>query len=139
LIFREGVMNRKFVISAAVMFVLAWGLSFIVHGLLLGPDYAATPGMRPPAEAQRIIGYLILAQAIFGVAFAWVYLRGKEDKPWLAQGIRYGIAIAALTVIPTYLIYHVVTPIALAVAIKQIIFDTIRLVLMGVVLAWINR
>ena len=132
-------MTKKCIISAVVMFVMAWGLSFVVHGLLLGPDYAVTPGMRPPAEAQKIVYFIILAQAIFGVAFLWIYVQGKEDKPWLAQGLRYGIAIAALTVIPTYLIYHVVTPIALAVVIKQIVFDTIRVVLMGVVLAWINR
>jgi len=132
-------MTRKCIISAVVMFVMAWGLSFVVHGILLAADYAVTPGMRPPAEAQARIHWLILAQAIFGVAFAWVYVQGKEDKPWLAQGVRYGIAIAALTVIPTYLIYHVVTPIELTVAIKQIVFDTIRVVLMGIVLAWINR
>ncbi len=132
-------MTRKCIISAVVMFVMAWGLSFVVHGLLLGADYQDTPGMRPPAQAQQIIGYLILAQAIFGAAFAWVYLQGKEDKPWLAQGIRFGIAVACLTVIPTYLIYHVVTPVPLALAIKQIVFDTIRVVLMGIVLAWINR
>jgi hypothetical protein len=132
-------MNRKCIISAVVMFVMAWGLSFVVHGLLLGGDYAATPGMRPPAEAQKIIGWLILAQAFFGVAFAWVYVQGKEDKPWLVQGIRFGIAVAFLTVIPTYLIYHVVTPVPLALALKQIVYDTIRVVLMGVVLAWINR
>jgi hypothetical protein len=93
----------------------------------------------PPAQAQQIIGYLILAQAIFGAAFAWVYVQGKEDKPWLMQGIRFGIAVACLTVIPTYLIYHVVTPVPLALAIKQIVLDTIRMLLMGVVLAWINR
>jgi hypothetical protein len=132
-------MNRKCIISAVVMFIMAWGLSFVVHGLLLGGDYAATPGMRPPAEAQKIIGWLILAQAFFGVAFAWVYVQGKADKPWLAQGIRFGIAVAFLTVIPTYLIYHVVTPVPLALALKQIVYDTIRVVLMGVVLAWINR
>ena len=132
-------MNRKCIISAVVMFVMAWALSFVVHGLILGPDYAATPGMRPPAEAQKIIYWIIIAQAIFGAAFAWVYFQGKEDKPWLAQGIRFGIAVACLTVIPTALIYHVVTPIAFAVVIKQIVLDTIRLVLMGIVLAWINR
>ena len=132
-------MGKKCIISAVVMFVMSWALSFVVHGMLLGPDYADTPGMRPPAQAQQIIYWLILAQAIFGAAFAWVYLQGKEDKPWLMQGIRFGIAVACLTVIPTYLIYHVVTPIALAVAIKQIIFDTVRVVLMGIVLAWINR
>jgi hypothetical protein len=132
-------MSKKCIISAVVMFVMSWALSFVVHGVLLGADYADTAGMRPPAEAQKIIYWLILAQAIFGAAFAWVYYQGKEDKPWLMQGIRFGIAVACLTVIPTYLIYHVVTPIAFAVAIKQIVFDTIRVVLMGVVLAWINR
>ncbi len=132
-------MGRKCVISAVVMFIMAWGLSFVVHGLLLGGDYSVTPGMRPPAEAQKIIGWLILAQALFGIAFAWVYLQGKEDKPWLAQGVRFGIAVAFLTVIPTYLIYHVVTPVPMVLALKQIGFDTIRVVLMGVVLAWINR
>jgi hypothetical protein len=132
-------MKSKCIISAAVMFIMAWGLSFVVHGLLLGGDYAATPGMRPPAEAEKIIGWLILAQAFFGVAFAWIYFQGKEDTPWLAQGIRFGIAVAFLTVIPTYLIYHVVTPVPFALALKQIGYDTVRVVLMGVVLAWINR
>ena len=132
-------MNRKCIISAVVMFIMAWALSFVVHGILLGADYSVTAGMRPPAEAQTLMHYMILAQALFGIAFAWVYIQGKEDKPWLAQGVRYGIAIAFLTVIPTYLIYHVVTPVPFALALKQIGYDTIRVVLMGVVLGWINR
>ena len=132
-------MTKKCIISAVVMFVMAWGLSFVVHGLILGPDYYATPGMRPPEEAQKIIHWLIIAQAIFGASFAWVYFQGKEDKPWLMQGLRFGLAVACLTVIPTYLIYHVVTPVPLVLAVKQIVFDTIRVLLMGVVLAWINK
>jgi hypothetical protein len=132
-------MNRKCIISAVAMFFMAWALSFLVHGFLLGADYSVTAGMRPPAEAQKLIPYMVLAQALFGIAFAWVYVQGKEDKPWLAQGVRYGIAIAFLTVIPMYLIYHVVTPVPLALAMKQIVYDTIRVVLMGVTLAWINR
>jgi hypothetical protein len=131
--------DRKMIISAVVMFVMAWALSFVVHGWLLSADYSVTPGMRSPAEAQSIIGYIILAQALFGAAFAWVYLQGKEDRPWLAQGVRFGIAIALLTAIPTYLIYHVVTPVPLALAIKQIVYDTIRIVLMGIAVAWLNR
>jgi hypothetical protein len=132
-------MSWKCIISAVVMFVMAWALSFLVHGFLLGADYSITPGMRPPAEAQKLMHWMILAQALFGAAFAWVYVQGKEDKPWLAQGVRYGIAIACLTIIPMYLIYHVVTPVPFALAMKQIAFDTIRVALMGIVLAWINR
>jgi hypothetical protein len=136
---QEAHMSQKCVISAVAMFIMAWGLSFVVHGLLLGPEYSAGVGMRAPAEAKKLMHWMILAQAMFGIAFAWVYVQGKEDRPWLAQGLRYGIAIAFLTVIPTYLIYHVVTPIPFDLAIKQIVYDTIRVVLMGVVLAWINR
>ena len=131
--------SRKCIISAVTMFVMAWALSFFVHGVLLGADYAATAGMRKPEETHALMHWMILAQALFGAAFAWVYYQGKEDKPWLAQGIRFGLAIAALTVIPTYLIYHVVTPVPLALAVKQIVLDTIRVLLMGIVLAWINR
>jgi len=132
-------MGRKCIVSAVVMFIMAWALSFLVHGVLLGADYAAVGGMRPPEEAQKLLYFIILAQALFGIAFAWIYYQGKEDKPWLAQGLRYGVAIACLTVIPTYLIYHVVTPVPFALALKQIVYDTVRILLMGVVLAWINR
>ena len=132
-------MSKKCIISAIAMFIMAWALSFVVHGFLLGADYAMTPGMRPPAEAQKIIYFIILAQALVGISFAWVYVQGKSDKPWLGQGVRFGIAIAFLTVIPTYLIYHVVTPVPLELAIKQIVYDTVRVVLMGIVVAWINR
>ena len=132
-------MGKKCIISAVVMFVMAWALSFVVHGVLLSADYSVTQGMRTPAEAQSLIPFIIAAQAFFGIAFAWIYLQGKKDKPWLAQGLRFAIAIAFLTVIPTYLIYHVVTPVPLVLAMKQIVFDTIRVLLMGVVLAWINR
>jgi hypothetical protein len=132
-------MSMKFIIAAVVMFIMTWALSFVVHGFLLSADYAASAAMRPPADAQPLMGYMILAMALFAIAFAWIYERGREDRPWLAQGLRYGLAVAFLTVIPTYLIYHVVTPVPLALAIKQIVYDTIRLLLMGVVVAWIYR
>ncbi len=132
-------MGKKCIISAIVMFVMAWALGFVVHEILLHADYAVTQGMRPPAETQSLVAYIILAHAFFGIAFVWIYVQGKEDKPWLAQGVRFGIAVACLTVVPTYLIYHAVTPVPLALALKQIGFDSVRVVLMGVVLAWINR
>ncbi len=132
-------MGKKCIVSAVVMFVMAWALGFVVHEVLLHADYAVTQGMRPPAEVQSLVAFIILAHAFFGIAFAWIYVQGKEDKPWLAQGLRFGLAVAFLTVIPTYLIYHVVTPVPLVLALKQIVFDTVRVLLMGVVLAWINR
>jgi len=130
----------KLIVSAIVMFIMTFALSWFVHGFLLYGDYMQMIGaMRKPEDTHALMGWMVLAHALFATAFAWIYLRGREDKPWLAQGIRYGIAIAVLAIAPIYLIYHVVTPVPLAVAFKQIVFDTIRVVLMGIVVAWINR
>jgi hypothetical protein len=129
----------KFILSAIVMFVLAFLLSWLVHGVLIHGDYMLMKWMRRPEDTHSLMPWMLLAHALFAVAFTWIYLQGREAKPWLAQGIRYGVAIAVLTIAPTYLIYHVVTPVPLLVAFKQIAFDTVRLVLMGIVLAWINR
>jgi hypothetical protein len=136
----NGILDRKFLISVAAMFVLTWALSFVVHGVLLGSDYASQPNVwRPPADAHRLLPAFLVAHFFTALAFSWIYIKGKENKPWLAQGFRYGMAVAVLVVLPLYLIYYVVLPIPFALAIKQIIFDTIRYVLMGVVLAWLNR
>lgn len=133
-------MNRKFWISAVVMFVLASVLSYAVHEMLLKADYAKLGGMmRPAAEMQARLGYIVLAHISFALAFTWIYVEGREDKPWLGQGIRYGIAVVLLAVVPMYLIYHVVTPTPLDVAIKQIVYDGISTLFLGAVLAWMNR
>jgi hypothetical protein len=130
----------KLVISAIVMFVMALALSYLVHGVLLYDDYMQMQSwMRPQADVNRLFYFIVIAQALFGVAFAWIYEQGREDKPWFAQGVRFGIAIALLAIAPIYLIYHVVTPVPLIVAIKQIVYDGIRVLLMGIVVAWINR
>ena len=129
-----------FAISAAALTVLSLILGFAVHEYLLGPEYKKlTTLFRTPQDAEGYFAYMIIAHVIMAIGITWVYRMGRENKPWLAQGIRFGIAVACLTVIPTYLIYHVVTPVPLAVAFKQIVLDAIRVVLMGIVLAWINR
>lgn len=133
-------MNRKFWISAVVMFVIASALSYVAHEVLLKADYAKLGAMmRPAAEMQARLGYVVLAHVSFALAFTWIYIKGKEDRPWLSQGVRYGIAIVLVAVVPMYLIYHAVTPTPLDVAIKQIVYDGISTVILGAVLAWINR
>jgi len=132
--------NRQFAISSVVMFAMVMGLGFFVHGVLLYNDYAQLPNvMRPPAEAAANMPLMALANICFALAFTWIYLKGRENKPWLGQGTRYGVAIALLTAIPTYLIYHVVAQFPLDLAIKQMVFESIRTILMGIVLAWLNR
>ena len=82
---------------------------------------------------------MLLAHVLLSGAFAWIYTRGVEAKPWLAQGVRFGVAVAVLTVVPTYLIYYVVQPMPGMLAVKQIVFSAVLLVVLGIVAAFVNR
>jgi len=133
-------MDRKFARSTAVMFVAAVALDFFVHGVLLHGDYERLPNlMRAPTDAHARMPWMLLAHFSIAVAFTWIYLKGREDKPWLPQGLRYGVAVALLTTVPTYLIYHVVSPFPLDLALKQIVLGSLVIIIMAVVLAWLNK
>jgi hypothetical protein len=133
-------MGKRFFISWLVLFVV-WMLgSFVVHGFLLGADYAGLPNlMRTQADSQKYFPLMILAHVLLAGAFAWIYARGVEAKPWLPQGVRYGVAIALLTIVPTFLIYYVGQPMPGALVAKQIVFDGILVVILGIVVAWLYR
>jgi len=133
-------MNKKFIIAWLVVFV-AWMVgSFVVHGVLLHDDYAKLPGLfRPETEAQQYFPLMILAHVIMAGAFVWIYARGVESKPWLAQGVRFGIAVALLAVVPIYMIYYVVQPMPGMHVVKQIVFDGILVTILGVTVAFMYR
>jgi hypothetical protein len=133
-------MDKKFFIAWGAIFVVWMAGSFVVHGVLLHDDYAKLPALfRPEAEAQQYFPLMILAHIILAGAFAWIYSRGVEAAPWFPQGIRFGLAIALLTVVPTYMIYYVVQPMPGLHVVKQIVFDGILMLILGVIAALIYR
>jgi hypothetical protein len=133
-------MNKKFLVSWVVIFIVWMAGSFLVNGVLLNADYASLPNlMRTETETQSLVHFMFFGHVLMAGAFVWIYNRGNEDKPWLQQGIRYGIAIALLCAIPTYMIYYVVQPWPAMVATKQAVFDSILLVVLGVVTAFLNK
>jgi hypothetical protein len=133
-------MNRKFILAWVVLFV-AWFMgSFVVHGLLLHSDYMLLTSLfRTESDAHSYFHWMILAHVILSGAFVWIYARGVEPKPWLAQGVRFGVAVALLTVVPTYMIYFVVQPMPGDVVVKQIVFDGVLVVILGIIVAWLYR
>lgn len=132
-------LDKKLVISVIVIFVLSMAGGFLIHGTILHGDYAKLPFMRGEAAAQALFGYMILANFLFACGFSWIYVRGKEPKPWLGQGFRYGIAVALLAVLPMYLIYYVVMPFPSDVVAQQIVYEIIDAIILGIVVAWLNR
>jgi hypothetical protein len=131
-------MNKKFLVAWLVVFVLYMAGGIVVHGVILGDDYTATGLMRPEAEAEKLMHLMILAHVLMSGAFVWIYARGVENKPWLGQGLRFGLAVAVLFV-PIYIIYYVVQPTPGELAAKQIVLETILTLVLGAVVAFLYR
>jgi hypothetical protein len=133
-------MSKKFIIAWIVLFI-AWFLgSFVVHGVLLSPDYMQLTSLfRGAGDAHKYFPLMIVAHLMLSGAFVWIYTRGAEAKPWMAQGLRFGLAVALLTVVPTYMIYFVVQPMPGDVVIKQIVYDGVLTIILGVIVAWLYR
>ena len=133
-------MNRKLIVAWVVLLV-AWLMgSFVVHGVLLHSDYLHLTGLfRAEGDQQKYFPLMLLAHVMLSGAFVWIYARGVEAKPWLAQGVRFGIAVALLTTVPTYTVYFVVQPMPADLVIRQIIFDSALTVILGAIVAWLYR
>src|ERR1700731_3771798 len=133
-------MNKKFLIAWVVLFG-AWFIgSFVFHGVLLRSDYMQLTNLfRAEGDQQKYFPLMILAHVILSGAFVWIYARGAEAKPWMAQGVRFGVAVALLTTVPNYMIYFVVQPMPGDVVVKQVIFDGALVVILGMIVAWLYR
>jgi magnesium-transporting ATPase (P-type) len=132
-------MNAKFLIAWLVIFILWMAAGFAVHGQLLADEYLATNLMRPVEEQQQFFVWMLIAHLLMAGAFVWIYARGREARPWPGQGLRFGLAIALLAVVPVYLIYYCVQPMPGILVVRQIAYDTIVVLILGAVVAFLYR
>ena len=133
-------MNKKFLVSSIVVFVVWMIGSFLVHVLWLGPtSEGMTNMMRPAEEQEAMMHFMLIAHVMMAGAFVWIYERGKEDKPWMQQGLRFGIAIALLAPIPTFMIYYTVQQTPGMLAVQQSIGDSVVVIVVALVAAFLSR
>src|SRR5712692_7260692 len=82
---------KRFFGAVAAVFVVGMIMGFVIHGKLLEADYKSLgPLMRSPQDGEAHFPYLVLGFVLFSIAFAWLYAKGVEDKPWIGQGLRFG-------------------------------------------------
>ena len=133
-------MNKRFWICAVVMFFAAMLLSFLVHALLLGDDYAALGAMYRDADDGRAhFPWMLLAHGLIAVAMTWLFARmAAPAQPTLMQGLRFGFAMAMFSTVPGYLIHYAVQPLPPMLVARQIVFGTLGMLLLGMLLSWLQ-
>ena len=134
-------MNRQFLVSGIVLSIATLILGGIIHAGLLHGEYAQLPHlMRTQEDQMNYFHFNIIAHLFIGFAFTWIYRQGREaDLPWPGQGLRFGIAVSCLMTIPFFLIYYSVQPLPGTLVMKQIVFETTGNLLLGILVAYLNR
>ena len=133
-------MSKKFLGAVVAAFVLITAFGYLLHGYLLSGEYNALPNlMRTAEDGAKHMPYLLCAQLIIAVALVWIYERGRQDKPWMGQGIRFGIAMAAFGPAARFVIMWAVQQEPHQLAIHQICGDSVALLITSVVVARIYK
>jgi hypothetical protein len=127
---------KKNIAAIVAGFVLISAGRFLLHNILLAHQYAQNPDVwRLHAQFVQKIWILYVANFVFALGAALIYSRGVESKPWLGQGIRFGILLALVAAVPNSLIEYVVYPIRHELALHWILGEGALAVLLGVLLA----
>jgi hypothetical protein len=126
------------ILAIVVIFVLSCVFGTVIHAILLHDDYASVASLYRSAQDASVplifAGYLS-----FAIGSVWMYAHGVEDKPWVAQGVRFGIAVWLVLAVPSFLIAYATQPLPESLLWKQLGYEFINKIILGIVTAAIVR
>ena len=119
-------------------FVVQMAGLVLIHSVWLKQDYVDSASLwrSQPNQISRVWA-MLLAVLIYVVGAVWIYARGVEPKPWIGQGIRFGILLAMVTVVYGSLSGWVILPVASMLVLKWIVGEGLLSVVFGLVVAYI--
>lgn len=124
--------TARIVIAIVVVFILSCAFGTIIHAFLLNNDYQQVAQLYRSAP----ILYMIFAGYFgFAVGSVWLYTKGVEDKPWLGQGLRFGLAIWLVVSVTSFFIEYATQPIPESLFVKQLGYELVNKLILGVVTA----
>ena len=130
--------TKKFILTVVVIFIVANLTGFLIHAILLKADYMAIASLYRPMGQEKML-FINLAYLSFAIGSVWIYTKGVENKPWLGQGIRFGIAMWLILAIPSFFIAYAVQPVPMTLMTKQVLFEGVDKILLGIITAVLYR
>jgi hypothetical protein len=133
---------KRYGLAVLVVYVLLNLFGFLIHGVLLAPDYRQlAPGLLRPAEqAGTYAAFMQAGFLSFALAMVWIYSRGIESRPWPGQGFRFGLAVWLLFSVPLYLVYYLaIEPWPGSIVAAQIGSELAEMIVLGLAAAAIYR
>jgi len=135
-------MNLKRRLAAGVLLgVVFVALEFLVHGCLLSGVYKETESVwRLESEMKSLFGLMIAAQFVFGVFFGIVFAQGYEPRRApVGQGFRYGLIMGAMLAPMNSLVWYVLLPIPMMLAVYWLLAGFFEMVVLGIVASFVYK
>ena len=127
---------KKFFLTFVVIFLVLTALGYIIHAVLLAPDYESVSQLY---RLQPLMPFLLLGNASFSLAFVWIYAMGVSAKPWVGQGVRFGLAVWLLWAVPIFLIQYAGQPFPGSMIGKEIGLELLDMLILGLLTATLYR
>jgi len=135
--------TKKLILAIVVAYIILLVTGYLIHEVWLINTYRQMrvngASLRPEDVLRQKLWILWLGDLLFAVLFAWIYTRGVEDKPWVGQGIRYGIIMTLFAVVPSTLSIYVAWNLSYKLALKWMVAGGIQLILIGLFVAGIYK
>jgi hypothetical protein len=129
---------KKTVIAVVAGYVLQMGGSYLLHSVILMNSYLATSGLWRTEDAMgHRMWIMMIAQFVFVLGAVLVYQRGVERKGPVGQGIRFGILLAMVSIIPASLIEYVTVPVPHTIAFHWVLGEGVQCILLALLIAFI--
>jgi archaellum biogenesis protein FlaJ (TadC family) len=127
---------KKLIVAIVAGFVVQMLGLFLIHSVLLKQDYMDTASNWRPLEAMNSrVWAMLLAVLVYVIGAVLIYVRGVESKPWIGQGVRFGILLAMVAVVYGSLSGWVILPIPHMLVVKWIVFESLLSVVFGLLVA----
>ncbi|MFC1729420.1 hypothetical protein ACFL6I_03695 [candidate division KSB1 bacterium] len=129
--------TKKWLLGSLGVFVVYQILYYLIHSVILVGAYEATLSVwRPAEEMKNWIPFL--STAIFALLFVFIFTKGYEGKG-IMEGVRYGFWMGLLISIPQAYTFYAVLDIPYSLAWQWWVYQTIQIVICGVVVAAIYK
>ncbi|PYR72635.1 MAG: hypothetical protein DMF87_27595 [Acidobacteria bacterium] len=113
----------RIALAGIAVFVASVAVSYVINDIWLMRLYHANAwAYRRAGDVRRIVPIGVAAQFLGSLALAWVYAKGYEpnrEASGIAQGVRFGLAVALLIVGFATVWNYVTQPIAARLGVLQ--------------------
>jgi hypothetical protein len=133
---KEEYAMKKTILAILAVFVTWAVLDFVIHGLILGSTYAATPQLwRPMAEMK--MGLMYFTVLVVAASFVYIYARFIAEKgvrTAVLYGLIFGIATGVGMGYGTYSVMPIPYPMAFVWFVGSVVEFTIGGLVTGLII-----